>query len=95
MTTEIRNLLETRLSDIEKESGRLRRALDALGADHARGRRPGPPKPSRRVKGKRAGRGERQRELVETIGKMSGASPSELADAIGVSSTQVHAMARA
>jgi biotin operon repressor len=99
MTTEIRNLLETRLADIDTEAGRLQQALEALGSDGSHGRRSGsgeglPPKPTRRNKGKRAARGERQRQLVEAIGKMSGASPSELADAIHVSSTQVHTMIR-
>ena len=99
MTTEIRNLLETRIAEIEDESCRLGRAVEALGSSPDRGKRSGPggrrpSKPSRRSRGKRAARGERQRQLVEAIKKMSGASPNELADSIGVSSAQVHGMLR-
>jgi hypothetical protein len=99
MTTEIRNLLESRIADIDGEAGRLRRALEAIESEDSQDRQSGPggrrsPKSSRRKKGKRAARGERQRQLLEAIEKMSGASPSELADAIHVSSTQVHSMIR-
>lgn len=47
-----------------------------------------------RGRSKRAKRGQRQAELLAMIAKMSGASASELANAIGIKSTQVHALIR-
>lgn len=99
-TTDVRNLIETRLAEIEDESRRLRRALEHLSPR----RRPGRPagstsrsgsKPARKARVKRAARGERQRQMLDAIERMSGASPAELADAVGVSSAQAHQLIRA
>ena len=103
-----RKLIESRLAEIEAEGGRLERALTSLGEGSVTPRRsprraakPGPsatskPKrgPRKRLAPKRAKRGQRQAELLATIKKMSGASASELADAIGIKPTQVHALIR-
>jgi sugar-specific transcriptional regulator TrmB len=88
-----RVLLESRLAAIEKEAGQIRRTLEHLSPNSGSTptRKPGS---TRRGGRKRAARGERQRQLVETIEKMPAATPLELADAIGVSSTQVHSMIR-
>jgi sugar-specific transcriptional regulator TrmB len=107
MSDEIRNLIDTRLSEIEDEAGRLQRALEHLEPRRRRGRPAGsagrrgskaqgrpPAKVPRLPKAKRAARGERQRQLVAAIKKMPGASPGELADAIEVGSTQAHRMIR-
>lgn len=107
MSVEIRDLIESRLSEIDDEAGRLQRALDQLTPRRRPGRPAGsaprrgskapgrpPAKLPRRPKAKRAARGERQRQLVDAIKKMPGASPNELADAIKVGSTQAHRMIR-
>jgi sugar-specific transcriptional regulator TrmB len=107
MSDEIRKLIDTMLSEIEEEAGRLRRALEHLEPRRRRGRPAGsggrrgpkasgrpPAKAPRLPKAKRAARGERQRQLVDAIKKMPGASPGELADAIEVGSTQAHQMIR-
>jgi hypothetical protein len=55
-----------------------------------------PPKPKRparkRKAAKRAPRGQRREQLFAAIKATPGARPSELAQAIGVKSTQVHAL---
>ena len=99
MTTEIRDLLETRLAVLKDEAGRLERALEALGPARTQPRRAattarGSSKSPRRYKRKRAPRGERQRQMIEAIQKMPGATPLELADSIGVRSTQGHGLIR-
>jgi sugar-specific transcriptional regulator TrmB len=87
-----RVLLESRLAAIEKEAGQIRRTLEHLRPNS---RSTSTRKPATRRGGrKRAARGERQRQLIETIEKMPAATPLELADAVGVSSTQVHSMIR-
>jgi sugar-specific transcriptional regulator TrmB len=107
MSDEIRNLINTRLAQIEEESGRLQRALEQLAPTAGQGRRENsggrrkfkvparrPARVPRGPKAKRAARGERQRQLLDAIKKMPGASPNELADAVGVGSTQVYGMLR-
>lgn len=96
-------LIERRLVAIEEEAGRLRRALSHLdpsgnGGGRRQGRRrstaPRPAAPPAGGSHKRAAPGQRQDELVDAIQKMPGASPGELADAIGIGSTQVYGMVR-
>jgi DNA-binding transcriptional ArsR family regulator len=103
-----RALIESRLAEIEAEAGRIERALAGLGEGSAAPRRgPGRPPssaasapsksrrgPRRRPSSKRAKRGQRQEELLAAIKKMSGASPAELADAIGVSQSQAYGLIR-
>lgn len=101
-----RQMIESRLAELEAEARRLERALSHLRGD-GDGRRPGRRrerkagaaststpqdgrrKPSRRIAGKRARRGQRGDELVAAIKANPGARPSELAAAIGIRPTQV------
>lgn len=95
MTIEIQNLLESRLKEIDAEIAQLRRALEHLGPTETKSRKPGRLKTSRRRGGgKRAGRGERQRQVLDSIKKMPGASANELADAMGIGATQVYGLLR-
>jgi hypothetical protein len=107
-----RNLIQSRLTDLEVEAKQLERALEGLGdGSSQRHRRPGrpakrvsaeapastKPKPraARKPRGsKRAKRGQRQEELLAAIKKMRGASPAELADAIGIGSNQAYGLIR-
>lgn len=95
-------LIQQHLAGLDDEEWRLRRALEHFSSDgHGSARTPrrrratalrsalGAPRGTRR-----AALGERQRQLVAAIKKMPGASPNELADAIGVGSTQVYGMVR-
>jgi biotin operon repressor len=101
-----RNLIESRLAEIEAEVKQLENAVASMGEESVPRRRdPGrAPKvaaasqlksgPRKRRPLKRARRGQRQAELLTAIKKMSGASASELADAIGIGSNQVHPLIR-
>jgi sugar-specific transcriptional regulator TrmB len=102
MIVEVENLIRRRLAELGDEERRLQRALELLSPNGAaRPRKPGrrnataPRASTATPRGaKRAAPGERQRQLVDAIRKMPGASPNELADAIGVGSTQVYGMVR-
>jgi hypothetical protein len=102
-----RQLIQSRLADLDAEAKQLRGALASLGEGSARKRRPGrprksapaaaaPPKRKRasrnRNSGKRAPRGQRREQLLAAIKSNPGARPAELAKSIGVKSTQVHAL---
>lgn len=89
-----RVLLESRLAAIEKEAGKIRRALEHLSPTSRPTSRRSSGSARRRGGRKRVARGERQRQLVAAIEKMPAATPLELADALGVSSTQVHSVVR-
>jgi hypothetical protein len=107
-----RQLIQSRLADLDVEARQLERALVGLGEGSGpRRRRPGrpakrvsaeasaprTPKPSASRKpggAKRAKRGQRQEELLAAIKKMRGASPAELADAIGIGSNQAYGLIR-
>jgi hypothetical protein len=95
-------LMQARLIEIEGEIRRLTSALEELAPTpsprSARGsgtrpvkRTPNASKPRSR---KRAPRGERGRQLLAAIKRMPGASPIELADALGISSSQTHVLIR-
>ncbi len=103
-----RQLIQSRLADLDAEAKQLERALASLGEGRApQRRRPGRPrkraaaatstppkrKPVRRKrKGKRAPRGQRREELLAAVKADPGARPTDLAKAIGVKPTQVHAL---
>jgi hypothetical protein len=101
-----RQLIESRLAELEIEAEQLERALGSLGEGSGprrrrRGRPTGaaaaPAKPKRtpaprRKRSKRAARGQRRDELLAAIKATPGARPSELAKAIGVNPPQVHAL---
>lgn len=101
MTAEdIEKRLQDRLDELHDEERRIRRALEHLST-RDRPRRTSPrsataPRASSQSRrtGKRAAPGERQRQLLNAITQMSGASASELADALGVVSPQVYGMLR-
>jgi hypothetical protein len=98
-----RALIESRLAEIESEAEQLERAVASLGEGNRRRGRPSKhtaaargdlaaAKPRRRRR--RARRGQRQEELFAAIESMAGASPAELGDAIGIGSSQIHALIR-
>jgi hypothetical protein len=103
-----RNLIQSRLAEIDAETRRLERAVASLGEGSGRGRRRGrspkataaspSPKPKRRAarqrKAARAARGERQAQLLEAIKANPSHGPAEHARTLGVASSQVHALLR-
>jgi hypothetical protein len=102
MTVAVEKLIRERLAELGDEERRLERALEHLSANgdgrasEPRRRRSTAPRSSAGAPrgAKRAAPGERQRQLVDAVRKMPGASVNELADAIGVGSTQVYGMVR-
>lgn len=94
-----RQLIETRLGEIEGEAAGLRDALAGLGGDVAR---PGRPKrsPSRPAKAgarkgrRRAPRGQRQIEVLEAARKDPGSTAADLGRAIGISTNQAYALCK-
>jgi predicted Rossmann fold nucleotide-binding protein DprA/Smf involved in DNA uptake len=88
-----RKLITERLSAIEAEAGKLKRALEELGERD--GAAPASAKPRRkRTAGKRrrrsqAPRGQRREQLLAAIAAKPGARPSELAAEIGIAPGQV------
>jgi hypothetical protein len=100
-------LIQFRLAEIDSEADRLRRALESLSegsmpSRHRAGRSPRRAAVNRskterragrkRKAGGRAARGQRREELLAAIRAAPGARPSELAKAIGIKPTQVHAL---
>jgi hypothetical protein len=92
-----RQLIESRLAEIEAEVNQLRRALPHLvegdgpgprrrstGPKATASSRGGRRKASRRKGGRRAARGQRRDELLAAVGASPGARPSELAAQIGI-----------
>lgn len=97
-----RQLIQSRLRELDAEAQRLERALRSLGEGSGGKRRPGRPRkraaaapsPSKRARRKRkaarAPRGQRREQLLAAIKANPGARPVELAGAIGVKPAQVH-----
>jgi hypothetical protein len=101
VTDAVRNLIESRLVELDAEARPLERALESLGSEGGRGRRknaaaaPTPTKlrSSRKRKStKRAPRGKRRDQLFTALKAAPGARPAELAKAIGIKPAQVHAL---
>jgi hypothetical protein len=97
----VRDLIESRLVEIDAEARPLERVSESLGSESSRGRRknavaaptPTKPRPSRKRKStKRAPRGERRDQLFTALKAAPGARPTELAKAIGIRPAQVHAL---
>jgi hypothetical protein len=91
-----RKLIEARLRDLEDEAKGLHRALQSLG-DKAPAKRSGRPRgksPRRSKAAKRAPRGRRRQQFLDAVKENPGATPSEIATAIGVKPNQVYALAR-
>lgn len=93
-----KELLRSRLSEIEKERTQLEHALRSLGSAPA-GRR-GPKAASsagprrRRSGGKRARRGQRESEFLAQVESNPGAKISEIAKTMGVAPQQLYPIAR-
>jgi sugar-specific transcriptional regulator TrmB len=100
MTVDVEDLIRRRLTELADEERRLTRALEHLSPNSPsrqrhRRKATAPRASAGAPRGtKRAAPGERQRQLVTAIKEMPGARPNELADAIGVGSTQVYGMVR-
>ena len=98
------SLIQARLVEIEDEAWKSSPGAGAPGFEWGRaapsravtGSKSSRAKPAGRSRraGKRARRGERQQQLLMTIKKMRGASPNELADAMGIGSTQTYGLLR-
>jgi hypothetical protein len=103
-----RQLIQSRLADLDAEAKSLERALASLGEGVAAKRRPGrprkrasvavaPPQPKRarrKRKGKRAPRGQRREQFLAALAKSPGAKVSEIAKQLGISSNQAYTLAR-
>lgn len=104
-----RQLIQSRLVDLDAEAKSLERALASLGKGVGAKRRPGRPRkrasvvaapPQRkraRRKGKgkgRAPRGQRREQFLAALEKSPGAKTSEIARQLGISSNQAHTLAR-
>jgi hypothetical protein len=106
---DVRQLIQSRLADLNAEVKRLERALTGLGEGSApRSRRTGRPRkaaaatsapakpkgrtPRKRKSSKRAPRGQRREQLLAAIKANPGTRPTDLAKAIGIKPTQVHAL---
>jgi hypothetical protein len=99
---DVRQLIASRLADLDAEAKQLERVLSSLGSSSRR--RPGRPRKHSDVaasaqtkrrgprKGKRAARGQRREQLLTAVKANPGARPSELAKAIGVRPAQAHAL---
>lgn len=85
-----RELIESRLDQLERERDQLREALTHLGgAPRARRTRAARPTASGRV-----GRGQRQAEFLEKVQANPGASVPDLAREMGVQPQQLYAIVR-
>lgn len=103
--SEAREIITSRVAELEEELGHLQRALVQLdGAEpSASGGGLGPRESKRRSKPKarkpvrgsrRAKRGQRRTELLAAIKKMPQATVPELADAVGIPAGQVYGLVR-
>jgi hypothetical protein len=104
-----RQLIESRLADLDAEAESLERALASLlGEGAGAKRRPGrprkrasvaaappQPKPARRKRksSKRARRGQRREQFLAAVKKSPGAKVSEIARELGISANQTHTLA--
>lgn len=86
MIDQLTNLIQTRLGEVEEETGRLRAVLGAM--------EPIPtPAPKRRPR--RGGRrGKRPDQFLAAVAKKPGASAAEIAKAIGISPNHAHGVGK-
>ena len=92
-----KELLRSRLSELDAERTQLEHALSSLGSSRAPSRGPKTarrPSPKRRASGKRARRGQREAEFLAQIKSKPGAKISEIAGTIGVAPQQLYPIAR-
>ena len=81
-----RQLIQSRLADLDAEAKSLERALASLGEGVSTKRRPGRPR-------KRAPRGQRREQFLAALAKSPGAKVSEIAEELGISANQTHTLA--
>jgi predicted Rossmann fold nucleotide-binding protein DprA/Smf involved in DNA uptake len=84
-----RLVIEERLHELEAEAQSLRNALASLGQGDRQTRKR---RPARRTT-KRAARGERQKQLLDSIRRNPSYKATEHAKAIGISPNQVYSLA--
>jgi hypothetical protein len=94
-----KELLRSRLSEIDQERAQLEHALASLGPASAPASRSGSkparrPRAKRRSGGKRARRGQREAEFLAQIKSSPGAKISDIAGTIGVAPQQLYPIAR-
>lgn len=104
-----RQLISSRLAELEAEATRLERALASLGeGSSSRPRHPARPNASssdttpsarkrhsaRKRKSTRARRGQRRKQLLAAMKVSPGARPADFAKAIGIKPAQAHALIR-
>ena len=97
---EARRVIETRLSELEKERKQLLGALESLSPSAAKPakarssrRRTARARGSHKSDGKRAARGQRQQEFLTDLSSHPGATMTEIARRIGVSPQQLYPIA--
>jgi hypothetical protein len=102
-----RQLIQSRLAELEAEAKSLERALASLGEGVGAKRRPGRPRKRavvdaalpqrkrarRKGKGKRAPRGQRREQFLAAVKAKPGARVSELAKELGISPNQAYTLA--
>lgn len=95
MSTDLHELLRSRLAAIADEEEQLRRVVEILGSE-SRALSPSRGSGGRRrnSKGKRAARGERRSQLLAAIKESPGSSPKDLAELTGMGPTQIYGLAR-
>jgi hypothetical protein len=91
-TADARALIEHRIAEIDEERGRLTRAIEALGGStETRLRRPRKAAPGKRRGPQRRGsRGSRPKEVLDFIQSHPETTATQVAEAIGISSTHVN-----
>ena len=91
---ETQALIRRRLAELNEERGRLEKALAALGEQDSPQSPPSPTRRSRRSSGKRAARGQREKQLLAEIKKNPGAPVAGMARAIGVPPQQLYPLTK-
>jgi Winged helix-turn-helix DNA-binding len=91
-TADARALIEERIAEIDEERGRLTRAIAALGGSIESGlRRQRKAAPGKRGRSQRRGsRGLRPKEVLDFIQAHPETTATQVAEAIGISSTHVN-----
>jgi hypothetical protein len=92
-----KELLRSRLSELDAERSQLEHALRSLGSSHGSSSSSSPGRPARtrrRSGGKRARRGQREEEFLAQIKDNPGAKISDIAGSIGVAPQQLYPIAR-
>ena len=88
-----RRVLESRLAEIDAEAGKLRSALRSLGGKStASTSSSAAPKPRRRLRSKRAPRGQRRQQFLAAAKKRPGSTAGEVGKEIGISTSQAYAL---